>query len=142
MYEVYAHKQAPKNLTESPDTQLGFSGTSQTNQGITAKQTVGIGFAVARILPAGKQIIQTVSKATGNKQVERAVAGVNRAVAFGTTALTLGIPAAITVEAISMGVNVVQGYIENITQQTNQEYERQKQGVSLNKFVGTGERID
>ena len=142
MYEVYAHKQAPRNMTESPPSNMSFSSNSNVNQSISLKQTAGIGFALTRVLPAGKQVINTVVKATGNRRVERAVSGANRALSFGGTALALGLPTAVGIEAISVSVDYISGYIQEITDQTNQEYERQKQGVSINKFVGVGERID
>lgn len=142
MYDLYYNKQAPSNITESPLTTQGFSGTPQTNSGITTSQTIGIGFAAARIIPAGKQVFNTVIKATGDKRVQKTVQGVSNSLAFGVEVATLGVGGALAVEGIKFGVNMIQGIIQDDIDQTNQAYEIQKVGVSVNKFVGVGERID
>jgi hypothetical protein len=142
MYDVYYNKQAPRNMTESPQSDLGFSGTPQTNSEITTKQAIGIGVAAARLIPAGKQVINTVIKATGNRRVKRAADGITKAGIIAAELKTVGPVGTLAIEGINVLVNYAVGYVEDITEQTNQEYERQKQGVSINKFVGVGERID
>lgn len=142
MYDLYYNKQAPTNITESPETSQGFAQTPQTNSGINTKQTVGIGFAVARILPAGKQVINSLVQSSGNRRIKRAVDGLSQASAIGVELATIGVVGTLAVEGTRVLVNSIQGYIEEITDQTNQEYERQKQGVAIRKFVGVGERID
>lgn len=141
-FNVYYNKQAPRNFTENPPTDLGFTQAPQVNTNNITKQTVGIGFAAARILPAGKQVIQSVVQSTGDKRIQRAVDGISQGIAIGVELATIGVVGTLAVEGTRVLVNSVQGYIQELTDQENQRYVRQKQGVALNKYVGVGERID
>lgn len=141
-FNVYYNKQAPRNPTENPPTNLGFTQAPQTNMDISKKQVAGLLFAAQRIVPAGKQVIQTVVKATGDERIERAVSGINRAITFGGTAWAINVPAAIGIEAVSVVVDGITNYIQELSDQENQRYEIQKKGVAINKFVGVGERLD
>ena len=141
-YEVYYNKQAPRNITESPNTQLGITAAPNLNEGITARQGIGIGVVAAQVIPAGKQIFNTVIDATGDKRLEKNVKRIGSLITFGITAVAVGLPAAIAIELGKAAVQGVQAEIQETIDQTNQNYERQKVGVAVNKFIGVGERID
>jgi len=141
-YNVYYNKQAPSGLLESPQTNLGFSQSPQTNQGISASQGIGIGISVTRVLPAVKQVFSTVIKSTGNKKIQQLVEGVGSAIGIGVELATIGVVGTVAVEGARYIANNISRGIQDIIDQENQEYEMQKRGVALKKFVGVGERVD
>lgn len=141
-YEVYYNKQQSTGLAESPPTDLGFAQQPQVNQGLTVSQGIGLGVVASRVIPAGKQVFNTVIDATGNSRLKRNVNRINSAIGFGVTALTLGLPAAVGVASVTYVVERVADQIQNNIDNINQNYEIQKQGSAVNKFVGVGVRYD
>lgn len=141
-YEVWYNKQAPRNVTESPPTNLGFSGSPQLNQGISKSQTIGLGFAAARLIPAGKSVFNTFVNSTGDKLLQKRVKTAGTAIRIGGEIATLGLLGTAIVEGVGLAVEMVANDRQNVIDNINQTYNVQKRGVAVNKFVGVGERID
>lgn len=142
MYEVYAHKQAPHNMTESPQSDISFSSNANLNASIVSTNTAGLIYAGTRVYGAGKQILNTAVKTSGNKRTIKTVERVSRGIGFALEVKSFGLKGALLVEALSFGVEVFANERQNEIDTINQNYNIQKRGVAVNKFTGVGERID
>lgn len=139
-YEVYYNKTEPKGLAESPSN--GLSQSPITNQSISLKQAAGIALVGTTVINTTKQIGSAILTSTGNSRLQRTVDRVTQLGVFGLTAVAINLPVAATVEAVKfIGGAIVNG-IEEDKRQTSNQYDRFKQGASVNKFTGVGGYYD
>lgn len=141
-YEVYNHKQAQNGILESPQSDLGFAQTPQTNGSINALKASGLLLGASRIAGAGKQLFNNVIDSQGDILVQQTVDGIGQALSIGVEVATLGAGGAALVEGTRFLINLGTSAISNKNETINQNYYVQKRGVAINKFVGTGDRID
>ena len=142
MYESWYNKQTPRNISESPRTDLGHSGSPLRNQELSTRQSVGIGYAAVRLYGAGKQVFNTWVNTSGDKLLKKRVKQVSTGIRLGTEVATIGVVGTGIVEGINALTTMYANDRQNTIDTINQDYEVQKRGVSVNKFVGVGERID
>lgn len=141
-YHVYNHKQEARGILESPQPELGFTQSPQTNNTINLRRSAGALVAASRIYGAGKQLFNTYIDTQGDIRIQQTLDGLGQAVTIGTEVATLGPVGAAAVEVLRYLINVGTNAVQNKQEQVNQSYIIQKRGVAIDKFVGTGERID
>jgi hypothetical protein len=146
MYEVYYNKQAPRNITESPNTQITMGTSPEYDTNVQTSSLVGYGIAGGIALNAVNRVIDTSLSASGNvtaqirlAQARQVGGGLLRFVGIAKLANPL---VAIGTEIVNFTLKRYEQDVEEQIAKIDNQYNIQKQGVAIKQFAGGGVRYD
>ena len=146
MYQVYYNKQQPNNITESPPTQISVTSSQQFEVANNLQKTLGYTAAGGLVLSTTNTLIDSRLNASGNTQAQLTYAKgkglLTGLVSLASIVRTAGASAGLGAFVIALTTSRMEKDTTELIAQIDNQYNMQKQGVSIKAFVGGGVRID
>jgi len=139
--EIYNHKQDPKSMGESPDTNKGIGQSGNQDMGLSGKGAVGIMAAAAFVAPAAKQVFNGIISASGDSRLQKQISQGTTAVGLGIATYVLG-PIALAVAGVKYTGEYVAGRFNEFAIQENDRYIQELKGVKTKQYNAGGDYSD